>query len=195
MHYRLQPLVKNTGVIHDTDMHFIDSFSTNTLLKYNSYDKIRSFAEQLYDIKEEYIFIYATGFSAVAAEYMYKKFLVLGKKCIQASGMDSVGVFENNLDDLGAFIVISKSGETRLVLDKVRTAKENGIRVTALTGDGENSIGRLADTWFCIEDSNKLDDRNMMPNTFFPNVLMLIELLVYEYHRILLRNNQGGSEE
>lgn len=41
---------------------------------------------------------------------------------------------------------------------------------------------------FHIEDSNKLDDRNMMANTFFPNVLMLIELLIYEYHKVLQEN-------
>lgn len=195
MHYRLLPLVKNTESVHNSDMQFIDSFQFNSLLKYNSYESLRGFAGRLNQMKSKYIFLYATGFSACAAEYMHKKLLVLGKKCILSSGMDSVGVFENNMDDMEMFIVISKSGETRSVLDKLKTAAENQIYTVALTGAGDNSIGRSADLWFRIEDSNPLDDRNMMPNTFFPNVLMLTELIVYEYHKILLAERQAAAPD
>lgn len=187
MHYKLLPLVHNTETIKSTDMQFIDSFTQNTIFKYNSYDKVRKFAERIHNLKSKYILIYATGFSAIPAEYIYKKFLVLGKKCILSSGMDSIGIFESNLDDAECFIVISKSGETTTVLEKVKTAKENGIYTVAFTGHGENSIGIITDVWFQIEDSNKLDDRNMMANTFFPNVLMLVEVIVYEYHKVILK--------
>lgn len=190
MHYRLLPMVKNSETVHQADFQFIDSSSTVTLLKYNTYEQIREFSSRLLLSNSKYIFIYATGFSAIAAEYLYKKLLVLGKKCIIGKGSDSIGIFENNLEDMAAFVVISKSGETKLVLDKVKTAKENNIEVVAFTGDGENTIGALADLWFRIEDSGKLDDRNMMANTFFPNLLMLFELLVYEYHRILINETK-----
>lgn len=189
MHYRLYPLVKGPEDLQDTGMEFIHGFCDNTLFQYNSYETIRGLAGSMFHMKEKYIFIYATGFSAIAAEYMYKKLLVLGRKCILASGMDSVGVFENNLDDIGLFITISKSGETKLVRDKMQTTKENTILTAAITGNGENAIGGLADIWLKIEDNNRLDDRNTMANTFFPNVLLLVELLAYEYHRILLSEN------
>jgi DNA-binding MurR/RpiR family transcriptional regulator len=155
------------------------------LFRYNPYEEIRGFAKLLDQVKNKYIFIYATGFSAIAAEYMYKKFLVLGKKCIFSSGVDSIGIFENNLDDMAIFIAISKSGETKAVIDKLKTAKETLIKTVAVTGDGPNSLGKLADIHFQIQDNNKLDDRNMTANNFFPNVLLLIEVLVYEHHKIL----------
>lgn len=186
MHYRLLPLVKRSDEVHQSDMQFIDRSSINTLLQYNTYEVIQEFSRELSLLNRKYIFIYATGFSAITAEYLYKKLLVLGKKCILASGVDSIGVFENNLEDMELFIVISKSGETRAVLDKLKTARENQIKTVAFTGDGDNRIGKLSDLWFQIEDSGKLDDRNMMANTFFPNVLLLFELLVYEYHRIVV---------
>lgn len=189
MHYRLYPLVKGPENSQDTGMEFINGFCDNTLFQYNSYETLRGLAASMFHMSEKYIFIYATGFSAITAEYLYKKLLVLGRKCILASGMDSVGVFENNLDDIGLFITISKSGETKLVRDKLQTAKENGILTASVTGNGENTIGSLSDVWLKIEDDNKLDDRNTMANTFFPNVLLLIELLAYEYHKILLSEN------
>ena len=70
-------------------------------------------------------------------------------------------------------------------MDRVKTAKENGIYTVSFTNELDNRVNTLADMRFRIEDSNKLDDRNMMANTFFPNVMMLMELLIYEYHRVL----------
>ncbi|GLB29841.1 transcriptional regulator [Lacrimispora amygdalina] len=195
MHYKLLPLVKNVEISSIVNEEFINYFHSNSIFQYNSYTQLRDFAKLLYDMKSSFIFIYATGFSAIAAEYLYKKFLVLGKKCILASGMDSVGVFENNLDEIGLMVVISKSGETKLVLDKVKTAKENQIKTISFTSENTNSVNELADICFRINDNNKLDDRNMMPNTFFPQLFMLIETIVYEYHKVVLVSEGPKKKE
>ena len=113
----------------------------------------------------------------------------MGKHCLFASGGDSVGIFENSLDRMGMFIGISKSGETSLVRDKIKTAQENGVFTVAITGDHENSVGQFADIWFRVEDLWKLDDLNVMPNTFFPQTLMLMELIAYEYRRLCKSDN------
>lgn len=185
MYYKLLPLTGITRAEEMDDMQFINSFCSNSLLQYNSYEMIKDFAGKICQMKTQFIFIYATGFSAMAAEYLTKKLLVLGKKCIYCNGMDSIGVFENNLTDMGMVIVISKSGETEQVADRMKTARENGIFTVSFTNEADNRVSALADIRFRIEDSNKLDDRNMMANTFFPNVLMLMELLIYEYHKVL----------
>lgn len=186
MYYKLLPLVKNAEGNMDEDFQFINSFCSNTLLQYNSYEQMKLFARKICSLDKRFIFIYATGFSAIPADYLNKKLLVLGQKCIMSSGTDSIGVFENNLTDMGMLITISRSGETERVVDRVKIARENGIFTVTLTNELDNSVNALADIAFRIEDSNKLDDRNMAANTFFPNVLMLIELLIYEYHRVLL---------
>lgn len=185
MYYKLLPMVKNTERIISEDVQFINSFTSNKLVQYNSYSQMRNFAKRICEMDNRFLFIYGTGFSAMSAEYFNRKLLVLGRKCIVSSGMDSIGVFENNLADMGMLIVISKSGETQSVVDRVKIAKENRIFVVSFTNELENSVNRLADIAFRIEDSNKLDDRNMMANTFFPNTLMLMELLVYEYYKVL----------
>lgn len=187
MHYKLLPLVKKSAERAITDEDFVQNFSANSLFEYISHDMLMEFARKMLNTDEKFIFIYATGFSGIAAEYMYKKFLVLGKKCMIASAKDSIGVFENNLDSIDIFIAISKSGETQLVLDKIQTAKENQIPTIGISGHGENSLSKLVDLNFQIRDNNSLDDRNMSANTFFPNVLMLTELFVYEYYRQLIK--------
>lgn len=191
MYYKLLPMIHHAQGTIDQDLHFINSFCSNSLLQYNSYESMQQFARRISNLKKEFVFIFGTGFSAMSAEYMSRKLLVLGCKCIISSGMDSIGVFENNLSDMGMLIVISRSGETQSAVDRVRTAKENGIFIVSFTNELDNRVSTLADIAFRIEDSNKLDDRNMMPNTFFPNVLLLIELLVYEYYKVLQQNKNN----
>ncbi|MFT4106173.1 MAG: MurR/RpiR family transcriptional regulator [Lacrimispora sp.] len=193
MYYKLLPLVNRVQDNEDTGMHFISSFCSNSLLKYNSYEDIQEFAGRILGLEGGYVFLYATGFSAIPVEYMTKKLLVLGIKCICSNGMDSIGVFENNLENMKMLIVVSRSGETGWVADRVKTARENGIFTVSFTNEARNRVSSMTDMQFCIEDSNKLDDRNMMANTFFPNVIMLMELLIYEYHKVL--QNEGKKEE
>ena len=183
MQYNLATLKRNE--LGDTlnERGFVDSLNMDSLLKENSKESIDRFIDILFKDDHKFIFIYANGFSGIVAEYINKKLLVMGKRCILSNGTDSIGVFENNLDYISSIIVISKSGETPMVLNKVKTAKEYGIEVVSFTNERENSISRLADISFKIDDTNKLDDRNLMPNTFFPKVLVLVELLIYEYYR------------
>lgn len=189
MYYQLLPMVKNvetpqSGVIGD----FPDIIQHN-FFKYNTMEDIELFIEKVLNLQQNYIFIYATGFSAIAAEYFYKKLLVLGKKTILASGTDSIGVFENNLEDIGALIVISKSGETQQVMDKLYAAKEHGVFTVSFTKETNNRIAEMSDLNFKIIDNNKLDDRNMLPNTFFPALLMMFEFIMKHYIEALKKNS------
>ncbi|MCW6107448.1 MurR/RpiR family transcriptional regulator [Clostridium sporogenes] len=183
MQYNLLSLTKNELKDNLNDSSFIESLNMDGLLEKNSKEAINDFINILLNDDHKFIFIYANGFSGIVAEYINKKLLVMGKRCILSNGTDSIGVFENNLDFISAIIVISKSGETPMVLNKVITAKEHNIKVVSFTNERENSISKLSDIRFKIQDTNKLDDRNLMPNTFFPKVLVLIELLVYEYYK------------
>ena len=150
--------------------------------------KLKICAEKLLEQRDKMIFVYGTGFSGTVATYLTQKLVNMGILCFSATGGDSVGIFENTLDRMGMFFCISKSGETSMVRDKIKTAQENGVCTVAITGEQENSVGRYADLWFRVENQWKLDDQNTMPNTFFPQVMMLIELIAYEYRRLCMEN-------
>lgn len=181
MYYSLLPIIKKSE---------LDAYSSkSTILDYNfsaiaselSEDKIEKFNEKIFKKSKKYVFIYATGFSKIISEYIYKKLLVLGRKAIISSGSDSVGVFENNLEDIGAMLVISKSGETEQVYNKLLTASEAGIYTISLTQDSDNRMALLSDLNLPIKDIHQLDDRNMLPNIFFPGVLLLFEFLLEKH--------------
>lgn len=181
MYYHLAPKIKQAENPQTEDTEELFKVDLSTLYQHNSQQDIEQFIEKVLNLKQKYIFLYATGFSSIAAEYLYKKLLVLGKKTIFASGTDSIGVFENNLEDIGAFIVISKSGETQQVIDKLKLAEEQDIFRVSFTKNSPNRVADLTNLPFKIHDHNELDDRNMLPNAFYPELLMLFEYLFKVY--------------
>lgn len=181
LYYHLLPLVKKVEMPENSDKEDLLQISQKDFLIHNTLEDIEIFISKVLNLKQKYIFIYATGFSAIAADYLYKKLLVLGRKTIFSSGTDSIGVFENNLEDIGALVVISKSGETQLVMNKLQAAKEHHIFTASFTKETENRIAELSDLNFKIIDPNKLDDRNMLPSSFFPSLLLLFEFIFKQY--------------
>ncbi|WP_208559383.1 MurR/RpiR family transcriptional regulator [Marinilactibacillus kalidii] len=181
MYYSLLPIIKKAESIDVDYKENILNIALPRLIPNCSSETTQAFIDNVLLLKQQYIFIYATGFSQITAEYIYKKLLVLGRKEILASGSDSIGVFENNLEDIGAMIVVSKSGETKQVYQKLQTAKEAGIYTVSFTREVENRMGLLSDLNIQIYDFHKLDDRNMLPNLFFPGVLLSFEAIVEHY--------------
>ena len=188
MCYKLRSFTETPHQTMQEEEDFLNGFSTQSLLNYNTYTQLKICAEKLLEQRDKMTFIYGTGFSGTVAAYLTQKLVNMGILCFSATGGDSVGIFENTLDRMGLFFGISKSGETTMVRDKIRTARENGVFTVAITGEQENSVGQYADLWFRVENQWKLDDQNTMPNTFFPQTMMLIELIAYEYRRLCMEN-------
>lgn len=187
MYYSLLPLIKKAENDPFSTEGTLLNYDFSTMLSDLSEEKLDLFIEHILLKKETYTFIYATGFSKIIAEYIYKKLLVLGRKAILSSGSDSLGIFENNLEDIGAMLVISKSGETDQVYSKLKKASEADIFTVSFTQNSDNRIANLSDLTIPIYDTNKLDDRNMLPNVFFPCVLLSFEYIVEHYLNHLIQ--------
>ncbi|MCC5895421.1 MAG: MurR/RpiR family transcriptional regulator [Alkalibacterium sp.] len=181
MYYSLLPLVKKSEYSEESSDSLLVSQEISNLFVNCSQETMDTFIRTVLMNKEKYIFLYATGFSKIIAEYMYKKLLTLGKKAMLASGSDSVGIFENNLNDIAVMLVVSRSGETEQVYEKLKKASEAGIFTISITQESENRIAKLSDLNIQIHDSHKLDDRNLLPNLFFPGVLLSFELIIERY--------------
>ncbi|WP_080843666.1 MurR/RpiR family transcriptional regulator [Cytobacillus gottheilii] len=181
LYYHLLPMINKAENPKSNEIEDYLHISQKDFLTHNSLEDFEMFITKVLNLKHKYIFIYATGFSAIAADYFYKKLLVLGRKTIFSSGTDSIGVFENNLEDIGALVVVSKSGETQLVINKLQAAKEHDIFTASFTKETENRVAELSDLNFKITDPNKLDDRNMLPSSFFPSLLLLFEFIFKQY--------------
>lgn len=181
MYYSLLPIVKKSETAaYETNSTILD-YNFSEILTDVSEEKIEEFNQHIFEKSDKYIFIYATGFSSLIAEYIYKKLLVLGRKAIISSGSDSIGIFENNLDDISSMLVVSKSGETNQVYNKLMKASEADIYTISFTQDSDNRIAKLSDLNIPVKDLHQIDDRNLLPNIFFPGVLLTFEFLLEKY--------------
>ncbi|WP_051503659.1 MurR/RpiR family transcriptional regulator [Alkalibacterium sp. AK22] len=181
MYYSLLPLVKQAEYTDYDDSRLIKNTDSIDMLANCTQETMDLFIDKVLNSKDKYVFLYATGFSKIVAEYLYKKLLVLGKKAILASGSDSVGIFENNLDDIAVMLVISRSGETEQVYEKLKKAADAKIFTVSYTHEAPNRIAEISNLNLKIRDSHSLDDRNLLPNLFFPGVLLSFELIVERY--------------
>lgn len=181
LYYHLEPLVKERVQGEATSGWEVDYNPLAELARLNSLEKMLAFTQLLQQNGSQNIFIYATGFSGILAEYIYKKLLVNGQRALFASGTDSIGILESNVKMAGIFLTITKSGETPAVIQKMRYFKEKGVPIVTFTNELPNTASELADIVFRISDPDKLDDRNITANYFFAEVLLLFERIMEEY--------------
>lgn len=187
MYYQLLPLINATDRKALTSEWLTQNDSITVIWEYNSPVDAETFVALLKDLQSKYIFIYATGFSGIIGEYIYKKLLVNGLKVIFATGTDSVGILESNIDSIGLLITITKSGETTQIIDKMSYCYKRDIPIVTFTNELKNTASSLAKVTFRIKDNEKLDDRNMMPNLFFAQSLILFEYLM----KIFVESNKN----
>ena len=183
MYYKLLGAAGKGTPVYELNEGFLSHFAGDGNVSMENYRSLRLAAQRIHKT-DQMVFIYGIGFSSMMAEYLAKKLLVLGIKCIFSDGADSIGVFENNLEDIGVFIAFSRSGRSPYVLNRVKMAEENSVFTMGFTNDGASPLKEYCSCVIEVPDDNPLDDRNMKPTLFFSKTITMIELLIYEYYQI-----------
>lgn len=154
------------------------------VLGQNDATTIRAVAQQIAAVENQYLYLYAAGFSGVIGHYMFKKFQILGKRCFFSTPGDSAALLENYLEDLGLFIVVSKSGETQSVIDKAALVSSLPVPVVAFTGNADSTLAKMADWTLKVADDFPLDELNQRASLFYPQMLALFELVIGEVEKL-----------
>ena len=183
MYYKLLGAAGKGTPVYELNEGFLSHFAGDGNVSMENYRSLRLASQRIHKT-DQMVFIYGMGFSSMMAEYLAKKLLVLGIKCIFSDGADSIGVFENNLEDIGVFIAFSRSGRSPYVLNRVKMADENSVFTMGFTNDGASPLKEYCSCVIEVPDDNPLDDRNMKPTLFFSKTITMIELLIYEYYQI-----------
>lgn len=123
-------------------------------------------------------YIIGTGYSGIIGEYLYKKILGKGELVYYSNGNDTNALFVNNMHRITDLICLSKSGETRSVNAKARIAQDNGIGVIAITHSKQNTLAKIADINFIIDDDQLLDPNNLNPTQFYSILLLYLEYFI-----------------
>lgn len=154
-------------------------FKLNLNNKYHIYnenkDSFNKIKEMLELNKKNLILLYGVGFSEIIAKYFQLKLLNNGYLSIFSNQHQ---IYEATNLAPKVVILVSKSGETGSVLTILKKARNSGTKVIVFTNELRNTMGELADITFKLSDTNKLDDRNIDGNEFFPNCLFCFEMII-----------------
>lgn len=171
---------KNTTDLNSKNSKYF-GVNVNELLSLINYNDITKFIDLLTENKHEIIYTCGQGFSIPIIEYITKKLIVSGFKCILSDAYENYDVNSLNAKII---IAVSKSGETDFVVTAAKLAQKNEIKIVSFTGQTNNTLASLSYINFKIHDMHVMDDRNKLANSFYPNVLMLFELFLSQYLKI-----------
>lgn len=169
MVYRLNFMIQNNRMNkkHSSDLtNFINMIPQN---------KLDQFTQLIRANQKNLILVSATGFSTPLAEYIERKLLVTGFRCIKTNAYE---VFDKNKLDASLMIAISRSGETDTIVKVAKFAYENGVDIISFTGEQANQIGKISTLNIPILDDKTLDDRNLLANYFYARVIIVFEYLM-----------------
>lgn len=183
MQYKLMTMLRH-GEAGKQPVDATENPLQSAVLDQNDVTTIRAVAQQIAAIENQYLYLYAAGFSGVIGHYMFKKFQILGKRCFFSTPGDSAALLENYLEDLGLFIVVSKSGETQSVIDKAALVSSLPVPVVAFTGNADSTLAKMADWTLKVADDFPLDELNQRASLFYPQMLALFELVIGEVEKL-----------
>ncbi|MCD2345504.1 MurR/RpiR family transcriptional regulator [Clostridium guangxiense] len=179
MYYNLFFTLKAKNIPQNNDVtNEYFGINVNELLSLIDIDNINKFVNLLEKNKHEIMYTCGQGFSIPIIEYINKKLLISGFRCILSDAYENYDV---NAQNAKLLIVVSKSGETDFIINAAKLAKKNNIKIVSFTNQTNNTLASLSFINFKIYDKHVMDDRNKIPNSFYPNVLMLFEVIFSQY--------------
>ena len=134
-------------------------------------------------VKAENVFIVAVGNTTPVAHDLEFR---LGRFGIRAYTSDIVMTYLNYIslgNEKDVVIAISKSGESRKVVQAAEMAKEIGMKVISVTGEKHSPLAQLADHLLCVGNKNKLFNGMKEPESHVCE-MALNDILLYEIKHI-----------
>ena len=170
--------------IDDTskDVNTVEVFSDTMENEFNVISNDKDIDQFIEILHHNNMFIYGSGFSELVSEYMYKKLMVLGRKCWFVKNIEFETMLKSYESIMETVIIVSKSGQTPFQVKIAEKAQEQGIRVICFTGSGTSEVAKNSDIVFVVPDKNPLDDDNHLSNPFFAYCILLFEKIIEKYY-------------
>lgn len=121
------------------------------------------------------------GYSGLITQYMERKLIAFGCTTVQQRDLEPETVVRNFHDRLDAFIFVSKSGSTGIIVETARRCREAKVPVIAFIGDQKSELAELANAHFIIQDDYPFDIENVQPNFFFGYCLLAFEEILRSF--------------
>lgn len=165
------------------------AYGLETLLDNYNEERVERFLSYLREYSDRKMFAIGAGFANITADYISQRLSTCGFMVFNRVHFYDYMVFhdtnsdplQNNIDP-SVIIAISQTGETDVVLQDVRRARQNGFKVVSFTKMGVSTLAGLSDLTFVV-DSAEQTLISALPNPFFGKVILAIEEMLARYFR------------
>ena len=124
------------------------------------------------------IIVFGMGFSAPIADYLQQRLTLNG---FYAMSVVHIEMLDIKYQDTSLFIVISNSGITPRLVEIVDNAHKNKIDIISFIANENSNLYQNVTLPIIIGSYNSFTHNNLIPNTFFGQVLIVFESLLYTY--------------
>lgn len=148
-------------------------FNQNDLYQYHL-----DFSNLLNKHKQNNIIVFGMGFSAPIADYIQQRLTLNG---FHAMSVVHTEMLDIKHQDNSLFIVISNSGITPRLVEIVENAYKNKIDIISFIANENSCLYQNATLPIIVGSYNSFTHNSLVPNTFFGQVLIVFESLLYAY--------------
>ena len=133
---------------------------------------IDAFAEELLCQKNNCIFIVGLGFSTIASAYFMRRLATLGFLAYDGGPADMM----LGADKPSLTIILSKSGETKDLVDIAQHAKSLNHRIFTITAHNESTLARMSDHCLTVRAGGSVAYN--VPDFFIGRTIILFEYVL-----------------
>lgn len=157
----------------------------SSILEIVDMEKLEAFAEELFRCRDKCIFIVGLGYSTIVSSYFMRRLATLGFLAYDGSPADMM----NGRERFGLTIILSKSGETRDLVDIAAHAQGLCHHLFTITAHGDSTLARMSDQYLVIRRGSPA--ANNIPDFFVGRTIILME---YILSRLVDRMKQDNPE-
>ena len=166
-------------IYHFTYSSQIDDSETNIDIYTNINKQINTNLEEVNSILNKYknklIMFVSTGISQTIANYMNERLSVNGYRSIANAHLQLLSKeYKNEV----LVFAISRSGETKSIIDILEQARSNDIEVISFIGNTNSKIAKLSTLPIIIQGQDNFAKLKNPPNTFFSELLLIFECFI-----------------
>lgn len=167
----------------------LNDYELKTLIDDYNEDHVKKFIAYLRQFHDRKMFAVGAGFADIVAEYIAQRLAVCGFMVFNRVHFYDYMLFRNNNAQVmqtnvepAVIIAISQSGETDIVLNDVRRARQNDFRVVSFTKMRNSTLAGMSDLTFII-DGTREALISTQPNSFFGKVILAFDEMLGIYFR------------
>lgn len=133
---------------------------------------IDNFTGEILRCKDRCLFIVGLGFSTIASSYFMRRLATLGILAYDGAPVDMM----RGGNSPSLTIILSKSGETKDLVDVAAHAKAMGHRLYTITAHGESTLAKMSDCVLTVRSGNPVAYN--VPDFFIGRTIILFEYIL-----------------